>query len=349
MLDFTTIDWRAVLPEFGIGTQFLKNKHGPCPICSSGKDGLTRFRFSNKDENGEWYCSSCRGGNGFTLLRLFTKQSDAWLLSELQKLSGQNSGRRSGQNNAIGAQPHFKTDKPVAVLSAEEYAKNHARLVKAWAAAKPLSGTDPVSLYLRNRVPGSQMLTLSPNIRCHPGMPYWDEVDGKPVCTGIYPVMLVKVVDSAGEMVTLHRTFLTRDGFKAPVPEAKKQMSGLRKLSGAGMPIIEVQNSRTIGLTEGLETGLAVATGYKGRINVSAMLNCTNLACADLACERYDDVIIFADHDRVDKSKGYRPGEHYAGIAKKQLQEKGFRVEIRLPELENTDFCDVWYAIATKK
>ncbi|MDN2876106.1 toprim domain-containing protein, partial [Campylobacter jejuni] len=80
--------------------------------------------------------------------------------------------------------------------------------------------------------------------------------------------------------------------------------------------LVDVPESRTLGLTEGIETGLAVATGYRYRINVWSLLNCGNLALADIPKGRFDKVIIFADHDHLDVKKEYRPGEHFALLLK---------------------------------
>jgi hypothetical protein len=40
--------------------------------------------------------------------------------------------------------------------------------------------------------------------------------------------------------------------------------------------------------------------------------------------------------------KGRRAGEYYAQQLSKRLLEMGFKVEIRLPKTEGTDWADVW-------
>ena len=61
--------WLELLSTVGIGADYLKNMHGPCPGCR-GKD---RFRFDNKDGNGTFICSQGSGealsGDGFELLQ----------------------------------------------------------------------------------------------------------------------------------------------------------------------------------------------------------------------------------------------------------------------------------------
>ena len=59
MLERAYIDtqhrWLAILPALGVPSHFLRNKHGPCPVCG-GKD---RFRFDDKDGKGTFFCNGC--------------------------------------------------------------------------------------------------------------------------------------------------------------------------------------------------------------------------------------------------------------------------------------------------
>src|ERR1700730_8344235 len=57
--------WQEILPQLGIDTRFLRNKHGPCPICG-GKD---RYRFDDRDGSGSYYCNQCGPGCGMLLVR----------------------------------------------------------------------------------------------------------------------------------------------------------------------------------------------------------------------------------------------------------------------------------------
>jgi putative DNA primase/helicase len=64
-LERATGRWPEILPRLGIDTRYLRNKHGPCPLCG-GKD---RFRFDNRDGTGSYYCNQCGAGNGVILVR----------------------------------------------------------------------------------------------------------------------------------------------------------------------------------------------------------------------------------------------------------------------------------------
>lgn len=84
--------------------------------------------------------------------------------------------------------------------------------------SQPAIPGDLLHCYLieRRRIP----LTAVPRIlRLHPGLNYRDEDGG---LIGKFPAMLAPVVNLSGEMVAVHRTWLSNDGFKAPVSAPKK-------------------------------------------------------------------------------------------------------------------------------
>jgi hypothetical protein len=57
--------WGEILPVLGVAPAFLRNRHGPCPICG-GKD---RFRYDDKNGDGTYFCNQCGPGTGIILLR----------------------------------------------------------------------------------------------------------------------------------------------------------------------------------------------------------------------------------------------------------------------------------------
>jgi len=78
--------WREILPQLGIETRFLTNKHGPCPLCG-GKD---RFRFDDRHGDGDYFCNQCGPGVGLILVQ----KKNGW--------DFQNCGRRNRQNHRGG-------------------------------------------------------------------------------------------------------------------------------------------------------------------------------------------------------------------------------------------------------
>jgi putative DNA primase/helicase len=339
-MNLSEIDWYKVLPALGVNRHYLSNKHGPCPFpeCRAQADGgkrQDRFRFDNKYGLGTWFCSYCGAGNGFTFVRRFTSLPDVEIFASLKRLAGIEMNVPAARS--LVPQPIL--DK----IPEAEAKKNRIRLAAAWKKAKAVRISDPVTRYLRARVPGCDITWLSQNIRCHPGMDFLEE-DGESrlINRGKYPVMLAMVQSADGHPITLHRTYLTPEGAKAPFEKVKKQMSGVRKLRGAAIRLVEVPSSRTLAICEGIETGWAIATAYRYSLNVWSMLNARNLAAADIPAGRFDHVMIFADHDRFDQKAGYRPGEHFAIELKERLDRLGISNELRVPAQEATDFCDLW-------
>lgn len=330
-MDFSPIDWKHVLPQFGIAAQYLTKKHGPCPLCTKGKD---RFRFDNKDNQGTYYCSHCGAGNVITLLRKFTGRPDAEILEDIKRFHG-----LPLAHSPVGPiVPRTNSDE----IPEEEVKANRKWLTKARRESKALSN-DPVTLYLLNRIPGIDLNKVSKEIKFHPGMKFFElNDDDKSVLKGTFPVMLARVLDSANQAITLHRTYLTTNGEKAPFEKVKKQMPGVRKLRGAACRLTSVSGCRTLGVCEGIETGYAIATAYRYKMPVWAFLNAGNLAVGDIPREKFDKVIIFADHDKIDIKTGLRPGTAAAKALQAKLIEAGFEVIIKMPPREGMDFLDLW-------
>lgn len=340
-IDFSKVDWPKKLAAVGIDSRCLTKKAGPCPLCYDGKHGAHRFRFDNKGGLGTWFCQQCGAGNGYTLILRYTGKSSGEVLELLDD--------GTSSKNDVGA-PIKRFSFEDADFSPEQVAKNRKQLHLVSSRCKPLNGKDPVSLYLADRVPGSDISKLSQDIMFHPGLKFFaEEEGGKFVSRGVFPAMVARAVDGSAKPITLHRTYLTTKGTKAPFEDVKKQMKGIRKLDGAAIRVVDVPESRILGLAEGIETGWAVATGYRYRINVWSMLNCVNLSLADIPEGRFDEIIIFADHDRIDTRHGYRPGEHYANLLRAQLEARGFNVTVKLPPEEGQDFADLWKAIVVQR
>ena len=226
-------------------------------------------------------------------------------------------------------------------LSEEEVAKNKPILTKAWRESQWMRVNDAAWRYLMKRVPFIDLSQIDKSFRLHRKMDLLEEVEKKLVLRGCFLNMLAVVNDPDGTFITMHRTFLTNQCTKAPFENAKKQMGGLRKLKGAGINLVTVPESRTIAVGEGIETMLAVAAMHHYQINVRSYLNAGNLSKADIPRSQFDKVIIYADHDMPDR-KGRRAGEYYAQKLATRLMEMGFKVEIRLPKSEGTDWADVW-------
>ena len=77
--------WPTILNAMGVDSKFLSKKNGPCPICG-GKD---RYRFTDYQGEGRYFCSQCGPGDGFDLFRKLTGKS----FPEIKQFITQNAGR----------------------------------------------------------------------------------------------------------------------------------------------------------------------------------------------------------------------------------------------------------------
>ncbi len=180
--------------------------------------------------------------------------------------------------------------------------------------------------YLRHRL-GSLPEPL-PTLRCHLRLRYYQERK----CQGDYPALISEVRDISGRLVTLHRTYLTEDGHKAPVVSPKKLM-GVPEGSCTGAAIRLQPAGETLILCEGIETALAL----------SLLLHMPAWAC--ISAHGLESVVIpnsvckvhiGADHDKSGA------GQLAARRLANRLWRAGWRdIEIHTPESAGDDWADV--------
>lgn len=309
--------WPSILEQSGIDKAYLTRAHGPCPVCG----GRDRFRFDDKEGRGTFFCSNCRAGDGFRLLELVHgwdfKQAAQWLREEYFQNS-----------------PALQVVTPPRVKAPEEDpARIKANLLRTWKRAKRVTPGDPVWLYLTNER-GLPLTHIPRYIRFHPGLPYYSEdKDRKKV--GTFPVMLTAVIAGDGHAVGLHRTYLTSDGKKAPVPKPKKLMKTCGVQGGA---IRLARAGKKLCIAEGIETAFAVMaiTKLPCWATVSATLMPQVVIPPDV-----EEILIFADNDCPDE-KGRRAGQEAAAALKQRLEAEGRKVKVTIPLLPGTDFHDIF-------
>jgi putative DNA primase/helicase len=330
MIDLQKVDWYKVLPAFGIDAAFLKKKQGPCPICG-GKD---RFRFDNKFGAGNWFCNKCGAGNGLTLILALTTQDTREVIHSLETLTGIHPVRTI-------------TPKQTAQAAAEQSARAQRALNAAWDVALDVSPFDPVWTYLQTRVPHLLLDKLSKDVRYHPRLKYWD-ADRR--SESYHPAMLWRVRLPNGRPASIHRTYLTRDGYKAPVVQPKKLMTGVEPITGGAIRLPAQPIGERMGVCEGIETALAVFAASQHQLPIWAAISATMLG-AFVVPDSVRELLIYADHDPVDPVHGWRPGEHWAKILLDRLAKErpGLTVSIKLPTHESEDFADVWLRHCQRK
>jgi putative DNA primase/helicase len=185
---------------------------------------------------------------------------------------------------------------------------------------------EPARLYLARR----GLTTRVPEaLRFHPDLGYY--ADQRLV--GRYPAILAQVTGQGGDAVTLHRTYLTVDGHKAPVDAPKKLMRhpSARQLTGGAIRW-SPPGSR-LAVTEGIETALAVieATGLPAWATGNAHLLETFVPPPGVR-----QVLVFADKDRPSRQHPSGHGQEAARGLVTRLWAMGIQAGAIAPALDDS-------------
>lgn len=251
--------WKSILPALGIDRRFLSKKNGPCPMCG-GKD---RWRFTDLNGRGTWWCNSCSGGNGIALAMKFTGLPFKELAGRIERIIGD-----------APAEPN-RTER--------NEQQNRAALNELWRSGLAIRPDDPVDRWLEARRVGMQNYPRS--LRCGMRVRH----SGPPVTW--HPAMLAMVSDSAGRPANVHRTYLSESGSKAAVSKVRMFCAGPVPPGGA---VRLAHPEQVLGIAEGIET--ALAAGKLSGIPTWAALS-------DWGLEKFEPpagiqrLTIFADHD----------------------------------------------------
>lgn len=136
---------------------------------------------------------------------------------------------------------------------ANEWEYNRQRLNSMLAECLPIHGT-PAERYLNNR---GITFTDYEALLFHPRLAYWENGE-----VTHHPAMLAKVTSPTGELITLHRTYLTADGLKANVSTPKKLMKTAGSMAGASIKLggpTPYPDGLALGIAEGIETALSAS------------------------------------------------------------------------------------------
>lgn len=292
--------WPGILQTLGVDPGFLTKKHGPCPMCA-GKD---RYRFDDKEGKGTWFCSGCGSGDGFKLLQELKGYSFKEAAAEIDRIIG---------------------TVPVGPIAAQRTDESKIEALKSvWAAAKPVTRGDPVWLYLNRRL---GLEEVPADLRYHSALRYTD-TDGRDL--GRFAAMLGRIRYPDGQGASIHRTYLTEDGFKAPVPQAKKIMSGKPLNSGA---VRLGQAAGYMGIAEGIESALGAAKRFG--LPVWAATNAALLE-SWAPPEGVERVLIAGDNDSGSSWAGQAASYNLA----KRLVREGYAVEVKIPGIAGKDWAD---------
>jgi putative DNA primase/helicase len=270
--------WLEVLRGVGIDESFLKDRHGPCPICG----GRDRYRFDNRHGRGDYFCNNkgCGAGDGFKLVMGALGVDFREARNRIMVLAGLS----EESSRPIASRTSAPIQEP-------ERADPTQRVRKILRESCLIEDCEPVRCYLASRC----LWPLPPehSLRAHPSVEYWTkDDDGRPLLVGRYAALVAAVRDMCGELVTAHVTYVESSGQKLQSHDPRKLLSPLTAREGCAVQLMP--HGETLGIAEGIET--AVSASRMHEVPVWAALN-TSLLSKWEPPSSVHKVIVFADRD----------------------------------------------------
>lgn len=305
--------WYGILTALGVDEMYLRNVHGPCPVCG----GVDRFRFDDNEGRGTFYCTHCGPGDGMKLAQLVTGLDFPEVAARIDVLVG---------NIEARAAPQQQQRDPRILL-------NRIR-----SGLQPADGDTPVRRYLERRgVLGDKF----PAVKYHPSLEYWEKgaPGERPKLVGKFPAMVSQIIGNQGAPISYHITYLTEDGQKAAVPSQKKIMTATGPLEGCAVRLHNwLETDEVLGIAEGIETALAAYKIFG--VKTDAATNSTILkkylpfSFGKYLLNKPKRFIIFSDNDA-----NYE-GQAAAYSLACSLSKRNIEAEVRIPDKVGTDWAD---------
>lgn len=304
-------------------------RHIDCPIHGGKRD----FRaFKDFAETGGTICSCSKNPNGLVTLQFLNH----WDFKEAINAVREYLGLLEDDDVPVKPAPKLKPVKRG--IEPNQKAIDDLQTVYRRSVSLSHPSAEPARLYLVNR--NIDFEVPDQEIRYVDDLHFYDEVNE---CSlGHHPAIIMVIRSHQGIPLSLHRTYLSRDGFKANVPQPKKLMvcSADRALSelGCAIRLAEVFGD-VMGIAEGFETAVAAmkASGIPTWAAVSAPLLEKFSPPSNV---RY--LVHWIDKDRS------KAGEESALKLKASCQLKGITYIPALPSMsipddsKSIDWWDVW-------
>lgn len=214
--------WLGILIALGFTESELSGNHGPCPLCE-GKD---RFRYTDYQGNGDYFCSGCGPGSGFDLLMGKRGWDFARAAQEVDKVLG----------------THIEQVFQPRV----DFQKRRKALNGLWGHAtdKGLVGKylDSRGISLHHKLPLK-------DLRGHPQMFMANSNER-------HRVMLALIRNSKGEPISIHRTYIDSG--------LRKIMPPLETIKGCAIRLGTTSPNKELIVGEGIETVLSGIEEFGG-------------------------------------------------------------------------------------
>lgn len=302
--------WPAILAQLGIPEASLRlKKSGACPACG----GEDRYTFDNRKGRGDFICRGCGAGDGFALLM----RVHGWDFPETRRRVMEAAGLTAAMRTGCSPAPNASS---AAVTPIPAVATPPSRVMALGRSTCAVVDCPDAITYLESR--GLWPLPSGCTLRAHVGMDYFHE--GQRL--GRFPGLVAEVRDLAGDLATVHTTYLSH-GRKLVEHEPRKMLSPVTGREGCAVRLMPAQN--TLGIAEGLETALSAAA--LDQAPVWAALNTSLLMRFDPP-PGVTELRIYADRDEA--------GLIAAGRLMERLQGR-VRFELRVAPAPHKDFNDL--------
>ncbi len=328
VLDAAKGHWLSILKALAPSLEPAIDNLGCWVNCLKPKcSGNFRINKKDADDKPSGFCNSCgfyRGG--LSILSWITEQADEVCLAAVADYL-----KKVSENHLQAASLDISCD-----TSSED--ENRQRIERAWSESVTYSQHDAptMSRYFKRCHLNfdEEVVAETDSLRFHPNLDYFEE-DKK---LGKFPAIVCAVRNATGKLITLHRTYLTRDGNLAHVKNPHKFMplpEGLHLAGGAiqlGKPLQlkhsgkdgkEDIQANVIGIAESLETALSVFTATL--IPTWATITGDQMKKFD-APKDIDTVIIWADRYLWDE------GQVFTNVLSNKLQKQGIQVHVCSPD-----------------
>jgi putative DNA primase/helicase len=226
--------------------------------------GKDRWRFTDIDGKGTFYCNNCKGGNGIGLVMKFTGLPFQEAALRIERVIG--------EAPANPPRPERSEQQKRDALNA------------LWRSSRPVYPDDPVDRWLNGR--GVGMPAYPRCLRFGPRIRY----SGPPASH--HPAMLAMVTDASGKPATIHKTYITAGGTKAAVEKVRMFCAGSIPAGGA---VRLTSPEPILGIAEGIETALAAMKMFG--IPTWSALNAGGVEKFEPPVET-ERLIIFGDNDQ---------------------------------------------------
>ena len=219
----------TIFPRFNIDVRFKKKT--PCPACG----GRDRFRYDDKNGNGDYICQHCGAGDGISLIQKVTGLTFPEALSEVAAIVGLDATSNITEEDRV----RWRKEKEIRDKEQRELERklqeNIARKAESIFRNAYLGD---FSLYLKNK-----QIDKDPKIKI--------THDGN---------LLIPAYDEHGKMWNLQT--ITPDGQKLFIQESGGRTGGCFFVIGEVQP--DLYDAHIICIAEGYATGMSIhmATGH---------------------------------------------------------------------------------------